>query len=220
MWQLQPSALRILIKPWQPLRRQTSPSQCPKSLMATSSYWLIQQNSAALIRSAGCQLGAEGSACGWCREGKPVTCPALMSPADLVGRARCGALTKRALRKPIFLSSVQAPSAVVAGNTVARQRWVIPSWRYLLLLAHWAGSGHLLKLHWNVGPHHFSAIDVRVFVTIRLLWRCFFHDPPTFRCSLFRGDRAVFVRCFFGSKLSDQLTTALATLFGLGCKLN
>jgi len=25
----------------------------------------------------------------------------------------------------------------------------------LLLLAHWAGSGHLLKLHWNVGPHHF-----------------------------------------------------------------
>ena len=25
----------------------------------------------------------------------------------------------------------------------------------LLLLAHWAGSGHLSKLHWNVGPHHF-----------------------------------------------------------------
>ncbi len=24
----------------------------------------------------------------------------------------------------------------------------------LLLIAHWAGSGHLSKLHWNVGPHH------------------------------------------------------------------
>ena len=33
----------------------------------------------------------------------------------------------------------------------------------------------------------FAAIDVRVFATIRLLWRCFFHDPPTFRCSLLRG---------------------------------
>mgnify|MGYP006871064807 CR=1 FL=1 len=33
----------------------------------------------------------------------------------------------------------------------------------------------------------FLTIDVRVFATIRLLWRCFFHDPPTFRCSLFRG---------------------------------
>jgi hypothetical protein len=38
----------------------------------------------------------------------------------------------------------------------------------------------------------FCAINVRVFATIRLLWRCFFNDPPTFRYSLFRGDRAVF----------------------------
>ena len=54
------------------------------------------------------------------------------------------------------------------------------------LFAHWEGSGHLPKLHWNVGPDcddwlrpgvsHCSPIQLS-----------FFHDPPTFQCSLLRA---------------------------------
>lgn len=141
-------------------------------------------------RSSSACAGSDGQTSGDlpCFHGLPVTCPALMSPADPVGYARFGALTRRALRNRY---SLVGPSARHCSGrvAVARQRRVSASWRYLLSFAHWAGSGHLRSC---IGMSVLTKMPnyVRPFAYKQLAWISFFHGAPTFRCSLFRGARA------------------------------
>jgi hypothetical protein len=116
---------------------------------------LIQQNSDALIHSASCRWARRGvHAGGVVGAGLPVTCPALMSPADPVGFARFGALTRRALRNRYSLVGQSAQGCSASGyccSATAGYSFMAVSPVVRSLGRQWPP----LKLHWNVGPHHF-----------------------------------------------------------------
>lgn len=159
MWQLQFTTLWDSMTPPQPSRPQVSPSQYPSSLMIVRSQCnRIGQEpgagdqthrerwpGACLMRSYVKGRGAGGRRFPPCVESgqlMPSDSPAIHVVIS-VGPAR------RLMRGHIVGPACRCLSGIgrsLQACCASRANRLVTSWRNLLLLAHWAGSGHLSNL--------------------------------------------------------------------------